>query len=80
MRDEERTEAARRDLRKLADEGNLSASPVLRAKAKSVRDHFAAADADQADSVELWATRAARGLALLAFVLLAGWLYFRYFQ
>lgn len=80
MKDEDRTAAARKELKRLADEGNLSATPALRGKAKSVRDHFSAADADQADAVELWATRFARGLALVAFLILAAWLYFRYLR
>jgi len=34
-------------------------------------EHFAAKDADKADAVERWATRAGRGLSLIAFCALA---------
>lgn len=67
---------AQRDLDRLANDGNLSASPQLRSSAKSVRDHFTAADSEQNDPAELWGTRIGRGLAAVAFVGLAIWLYF----
>lgn len=80
MKDDETTAKARRDLDRLAQEGGLSASPALRNKATSVRDHFTAADADPADPIEIWGTRIARALALVGFILLAVWLYFRYMR
>ncbi|PWW00575.1 hypothetical protein DFR52_103782 [Hoeflea marina] len=80
MEDDQRVRAAKRDLERLAGEGRLSASPVLKSRVDSVKGHFAATDADQADAVEVWGTRIARGLAVVAFVVLAGWLYLTYLR
>lgn len=77
--DDEITRKARRDLERLANEGNLSASPLLQSTAKTVSDHFTAADSEQKDPAELWGTRIGRGLAAFAFVGLSIWLYFRLF-
>lgn len=80
MKEDETVRTAKRELARLSDEGGLSASPALKSRVASVRAHFAAEDADQADMAELWGTRIARGLAVIAFVGLCGWLYVRYFQ
>lgn len=69
-------EKARRDLARLSEEGGLFATPTLKAKTRSVHGHFTAADADQSDAIEVWGTRIGRGLAAVAFVLLAVWLMF----
>lgn len=75
MRDQERREReAKRDLERLGDEGGFLNSPAMRSKAKSFKDHFAARDVDQRDSIEVSATRTARILSLIAFVGLALWL------
>lgn len=68
------TRAARRDLARSEQEGGLTATPQLRARSGSVRAHFAAADVDPRDRIEVWGTRIGRGLALVAFILLAVWL------
>lgn len=79
-KDDDRAAKARRELEKLSQEGGLSGVPRLKDRAGSVRDHFAAADADQSDRIEVVGTRIARGLALVAFIALAAWLYYRYLQ
>lgn len=72
-RDEE-SRAARRELERLKGEGGLFSAPGLKAKTRSLRDHFKARDADQDDPMEVWGTRIGRGFAAVAFVVLAVWL------
>ncbi|WP_420407752.1 hypothetical protein [Hoeflea sp.] len=64
--DDETVREARRTLDRIGEEGGLSATPVMKSAAKGVRNHFTAADADKTDSAELWGTRIARALALVA--------------
>ncbi|WP_394691409.1 hypothetical protein [Hoeflea sp.] len=73
--DDEKMREARRTLDRIGQEGGLSATPAMKSAANSVRDHFSAADADKTDSVEVWGTRIARGLALLALVGLVWFLF-----
>ncbi len=80
MKDDERVRAAKRDLERLAGDGGVSASPARKSKFNSVKGHFTATDADQTDGAELWGTRIARGLAVIAFIVLAVWLYLNYFR
>lgn len=68
------SEEARRELKRLSEEGGLFSTPTLKTKTKSLRGHFAASDADQDDAIEVWGTRIGRGLAAVAFILLAIWL------
>lgn len=74
MNDEERVREAKRTLNRLGDEGGLSATPQMKSAANSIRDHFAAEDADKSDRIEVLGTRIARGLALAAFLGLVAWL------
>lgn len=74
MKDDETVRKAKRTLERIGEEGGLSATPVMKSAANSVRDHFAAADADKSDKVEVWGTRIARGLAVVAFVGLVLWM------
>ncbi len=74
MKDDERDRQAKRALDRLGEEGGLSATPVMKSAANSVRDHFTAKDADKTDKVEVWGTRIARGLAVVAFVGLVLWM------
>lgn len=74
MKDDETVRQAKRTLDRLGEEGGLSATPVMKSAANSVRDHFAAEDADKSDKVEVWGTRIARGLALVALVGLVLWM------
>ena len=62
---------ARRELERLKEEGGLFATPTMKSKARSVRGHFAASDADQSDPIEVWGARIGRGLGAVALVLLA---------
>ncbi len=73
---DERAREARRDLERLKDEGGLFATPRMKSGARSVSGHFAAADADQDDRIEVWGARIGRGLGAVAFLLLAVWLVF----
>lgn len=74
MKDDETVRQAKRTLDRLGEEGGLSATPAMKSAATSVRDHFAARDADKTDRIEVWGTRIARGLAVLAFAGLVLWL------
>ena len=74
MKDDETVRRAKRALDRLGEEGGLSATPVMKSAATGVRDHFAARDADKSDRVEVWGTRIARGLAVIAFAGLVIWL------
>ncbi len=38
-------------------------------------DHMAARDADQSDQIEVWGTRIGRALAVVAVLVLIGWLF-----
>lgn len=77
-KDEETRRQAERDLKRLGGEGGIFGSPVIASKVDSVREHFRAGDADQADRVEVMATRTGRILGAVAFVGLALWLWFSY--
>ena len=74
MKDDETVRHAKRTLDRLGEEGGLSATPVMKSAANSVRDHFAAEDADKSDNIEVWGTRIARSLALVVFVGLVLWM------
>ncbi|MBC7280248.1 hypothetical protein [Hoeflea sp.] len=77
MKDDETVRQAKRNLDRLGEEGGLSSTPVMKSAATSVRDHFAAKDADKSDTIEVWGTRIARVLALIAFFALVLWLFGR---
>ena len=68
MKDDETVRQAKRTLDRIGEEGGLSSTPIMKSAATGVRDHFAAKDADTSDKVEVWGTRIARGLALVAFI------------
>ncbi len=72
---DEESRKAKRDLERLAGEGNISSSPVLKSASKTLKDHFSASDADQTDKAEIWGTRIARLLAAIAFIGLSFWLF-----
>ena len=74
MNDDETVRQAKRTLDRLGEEGGMSATPVMKSAANSVRDHFTARDADNTDKIEVWGTRIARLLALLALAGLVLWL------
>lgn len=68
MTDDDRVREAKRTLDRIGSEGGLSATPVMKSAANSVRDHFTAEDADKSDRIEVWGTRIARGIAVVALV------------
>ncbi len=74
MKDDETVRQAKRTLDRIGEEGGLSATPAMKSAANSVRDHFSAEDADKNDKVEVWGTRIARGLALVALIGLVLWM------
>ncbi|MGJ8569081.1 MAG: hypothetical protein ACSHXI_00100 [Hoeflea sp.] len=74
MKDDETVRQAKRSLDRLGEEGGLTASPVMKSAANSVRDHFTAKDANKSDRIEVWGTRIARGLALVALGGLVLWM------
>lgn len=74
MQEDETVREAKRRLDQLSGEGGLSATPALKSAARNLRGHFSAEDADKTDAAELWGTRIARGLALVAFAGLVIWL------
>lgn len=80
MQDDEVSRKAKRELEKLSEDGGLLSAPRLKAKSKTVKGHFGADDVDANDPVELWGTRIARSLSLLAFIGLAIWLYINHIQ
>ena len=65
---------AKRDLERLSKQGGLFNTPTMPGKAKSLKGHFMAEDADQADPIEVWGSRIGRGLSLIAVILLLIWL------
>ncbi|MEL6819220.1 MAG: hypothetical protein AAFP80_11270 [Pseudomonadota bacterium] len=68
--EEERAEEARRALRNVErDAETIGSSSFVR-----VANHLTAKDADPDDPAELWGKRVARGLSLVAFIVLAVWL------
>ena len=75
MKDDEEVRQAKRTLDRLGEEGGLSSTPMMKSAATGVRDHFAAKDADKSDRIEVWGTRIARGLALVALFGLVYWLF-----
>lgn len=76
--DDETRRRALRDLERAGEEGGAFGSPALKSKAKTVRDHFSARDADPSDPIEVSATRVGRALGLIAFIALAIYLFLTY--
>jgi hypothetical protein len=78
----EKDEAQRREalatLDKLRD-GETVVSSALARTARRASDHFAAKDAADEDSIELWGRRIGRGLSLVGLIALVIYLYFTYF-
>ncbi|MGN6550138.1 MAG: hypothetical protein ACTHJ3_09625 [Pararhizobium sp.] len=73
-RPDDRARAARRELDRLKEEGGLFALSGLKARSRSLKGHFAAADADRDDRIEVWGTRIGRILGAIALVVLCFWL------
>jgi len=68
------SEQAKRDLKRLSEEGGLLNAPKMKARSKSIKGHFLADDADQTDRIEVWGSRIGRILSLIAVMILLVWL------
>ena len=68
------SDESRRILDRVSKESEAGSRSYVARKADRVRDHMTAADADQADAIEVWGTRIGRVLGLVLFVVLVGWL------
>ncbi len=82
MSDHDRNEARRkqalRDLERVGETSEVIATSSLRRAAEGVRGHFAGADAEEGDSVELWGRRIGRALSLVVLIVLAVYLAMTY--
>ena len=65
---------ARRILERVSTDTESFGTSSLARSALRARDHFAGADADQEDAVEVWGRRIGRVAALAAVVVLLIWL------
>lgn len=74
-RPDDPSRAARRELERLKEQGSLFALSGLKARTRTIRSHFTAADADGRDRIEVWGTRIGRGLAAVALIALCFWLF-----
>ena len=72
--DNERMREARKVLERVERDSEVVGTSSFVRTAGKVRDHLAAAEADQEDRVEVWARRSARIASAIAFVALAFWL------
>lgn len=69
-RNEAAAEDARRDLQRLASQGEVVGTSAMARAAKRAGDHLAGADAPADDPIEVWGTRIGRGLGVVFFVFL----------
>ncbi len=72
--EEESKREAERVLERVSTESEVLGTSSFVKQANRARDHFAGADGDQSDKVEIWAKRVGRGLSVIAFIALAYWL------
>lgn len=73
-----RREDALRDIERAGEQSETIGSSALKRSADRARDHFAGADADPADRIEVWGRRIGRTLGLIFFVALAYYLFVTY--
>ena len=66
---------AERVLQRVSTESEVVGTSSFVRQANKAREHFAGEDDDQSDQVEVWAKRVGRGLSVIAFILLAIWLF-----
>lgn len=71
---DEQSRKAKRDLKRVNEEGGLVNTPHLKGKSGSVKGHFMADDVDPSDRIEVWGSRIGRILSLIAVGLLIIWL------
>ncbi len=74
-RAEDEAKEAKRIIAQVDRESEAIGRSNLARSADAARNHMLAGDKDQADAVEVWGTRIARVLAVIAFAALAWWLY-----
>lgn len=67
---EAKSKQALRDLERLQNTSEVVGTSAFARAANKARDHMSATDKDADDPVEVWATRVARALAVLAFAYL----------
>ncbi len=72
---EESQRESERVLERVATESEIVGTSSFVRQANKAREHFAGEDGDQSDQVEVWAKRVGRGLSVIAFILLAIWLF-----
>ena len=77
-KDEARRREALRDIERVGETSEVIGTSSLRRAAEGVKGHFAGADADAGDKVEMWGRRIGRGLSLVALIVLAVYLYVTY--
>ena len=75
---DERKREARRILNRVEREADQVGASAMARTANKARDHFLGEDAPREDAVEIWGKRIGRGLAALAFIVLAISLYLNY--
>ena len=75
-----REDEAQEILRRIERESETVGTSSLARTVEKARDHFAGRDQDQNDPVEIWGTRIGRSLSLIAFIVLAIYLYNTYFS
>lgn len=80
---QQKTDAARkreseRIINRIANESEQVGTSSMARTANKVRDHFLGEEMPEADPVEIWGKRIARGLAVVAFVALVISIYTNY--
>lgn len=75
MKNEDRQNESKRILQRVTRESDMAGTSVFARTAMRARKHLAAHDAANGDWAELWGTRIARILSVIAFAVLALWLY-----
>lgn len=75
LKDEDRKAESERILKNVHRDSDVVGASALARSIEKAGDHFSAKDTDQKDFAELWGTRIARAASLVAFVVLAIWLF-----
>ncbi len=75
MNDADRKAESEKILRNVHRDSDVVGASALARSIEKAGGHFTARDADQKDFAELWGTRIARIASLIAFIMLAIWLF-----
>lgn len=70
---DENLREAERIINRVENESETLGTSSFARQANRFRDHMMADDKEQADAAELWGTRIARGLAIIAFIAMSIW-------